>query len=112
MPHLRDGSIVAKVGLRAQHEPSSLNPETNLRVPHPSQSYRDGWDVESQTGSRVPHLRDGSIVAKVGLRAQHEPSSLNPETNPRVPHPSQSYRDGWDVNSPKKSVSRPPEPTA
>jgi 16S rRNA (uracil1498-N3)-methyltransferase len=38
---------------------------TERRVPHPSQSHRDGWDAES-----------------------------------RVPHPSQSHRDGWDVNNP------------
>jgi hypothetical protein len=27
-------------------------------------------------GCRVPHLRDGFIVAKVGIRVQHDPLSL------------------------------------
>jgi DNA mismatch repair protein MutS2 len=34
-------------------------------------------DRVPQEEDRVPHLRDGFIVAKVGLRAKHEPSSLN-----------------------------------
>jgi dihydrofolate synthase/folylpolyglutamate synthase len=55
-------------------------PQQTVRVPHPSQSDRDGWDVDSQTASGVPHLRDGSIVAKVGIRTQHEPVPRNDYT--------------------------------
>jgi hypothetical protein len=36
--------------------------------------------------NRVPHLRDGVMIANVDLRK-----------TARVPHPSQFYRDGWDV---------------
>jgi phosphatidylglycerol:prolipoprotein diacylglycerol transferase len=37
----------------------------------------------------VPHLRDSSIIAKVGARAA--------QTLRRVPQPSQPHRDGWEI---------------
>ena len=65
-PHLRDSSIAA------------LN-----RVPHSSRSHRDEWDIRAMheplsspnPENRVPHLRDGFIVAKVGHRASDPLSS-------------------------------------
>lgn len=57
-----------------------------------------------QIGSedRVPHLRDGSIVAKVGEAPQASPDAPLGATPPaleipaRVPPPSQPHRDGGD----------------
>jgi 16S rRNA (uracil1498-N3)-methyltransferase len=53
-----------------EESPHFVRIVTEARVPHPSQSHRDGWDIES-----------------------------------RVPHPSQSHRDGWDVDSPPAEQS-------
>jgi hypothetical protein len=39
------------------------------------------------------------------------PPPLNPRKNPRVPHPSQSHREGWDVNRQPASFSLPTQPT-
>nr|WP_246409004.1 Smr/MutS family protein [Granulicella aggregans] len=44
-------------------------PATPPQSPQPLQA--------SSHETRVPHLRDGSIVAKVGIRAKHEPLSSN-----------------------------------
>ena len=55
------------------------------RVPHPSQSHRDGWDVEND------------LAGAPGLASETWDRST---TKARVPHPSQSHRDGWDVDTP------------
>jgi hypothetical protein len=119
------------------------------RVPHPSQSHREGWDASHQTNHQIsaialavgffpishqpgcPILR--SLIAKGGMQAIKPTtkslplllpllSSISP--HPRVPHPSQSHREGWDVSrqptttsdtktySPTPPPPQPPPPPA
>ena len=52
----------------------SSNPATNTRVPHPSQSYRDGWDVQlSLTNARHPLL-------ELRMRASAREEGTAPQT--------------------------------
>jgi len=60
-----------------------LHPHTTQLIAHSS----------NRNNRRVPHLRRSLIAAKVGPY--------------RVPHPSQSYRDGWD-STPRKNPSKSP----
>jgi len=117
-------------------------------VPHPSQSHRDGWDVEtpfalaapkrlgrwrrialeSSKQSRrtdIPEIADPTPLAAAlthetaplrillseteqtrtlssALGAPHLAPEMWDRTSAaaRVPHPSQSHRDGWDVETP------------
>jgi dihydrofolate synthase/folylpolyglutamate synthase len=80
-------------------------PQQTVRVPHPSQSDRDGWDVDSQTGSGVPHLRDGSIVAKVG-RVPHV-STLRHGTNTVSPEPLPRNRYTLTLNNQPLHIGSP-----
>jgi len=104
VPHvsvLRHGNDTAAVD-------SQAGIATEARVPHPSQSHRDGWDVNSRaataTEARVPHPsqshRDGWDINSQAANA----------TEARVPHPSQSHRDGWDVDRQTGSAKEDPEP--
>ena len=72
------------------------NPSTKDRVPHPSQSHREGWDVEGQTGgfptseasdvgSRITHAiaigpEGGWTPEEISLFTQHQwqPVTLGP----------------------------------
>ncbi len=67
VPHLRDSTTVAKVGLRAPHEP----PSTTQPNPIPSS----------------PEETDLTTVTKVGLRAPHEPLPRNHYTLTLDNHP-------------------------
>ncbi len=60
-------------------------PTEEARVPHPSQPYREGWDVDSSE------------------------RSSDSTTKARVPHPSQPYREGWDVESSERHSPTPPQ---
>jgi hypothetical protein len=44
--------------------------------------------IMNSSKNRVPHLRDGRIVAKVG----------------RVTHPSQLYREGWVIRATREPL--------
>jgi DNA mismatch repair protein MutS2 len=75
----KDPLLIPATDLRVPHVSTLRHgPASDSRVPHPSQPHRDGWEDSADIPpGRVPHLRDGSIVAKVGIRAQHEPLSPN-----------------------------------
>ena len=83
VPHLRDGSIVAKVGEAAQIPPESQTPQLRpTQLTNPDTPYH-------APQNRVPHLRDGSIVAKVGEAAQIPPE---PATPTLPPDPTASHK--------------------
>jgi DNA polymerase-1 len=82
------------------------------RVPHPSQSHRDGWDEQLPHGLAIAISEDAHAISEE-IAANSDPDSDSepepppaetmymfsaPAQNVRVPHPSQ--RDGWDVNAP------------
>ena len=64
-----------------QHAIESLKtPATKSVIPSEGVAVTEGPDLSlpqgsAVAGSRVPHLRDGFIVAKVGIRAKLEPQS-------------------------------------
>jgi hypothetical protein len=108
-------------GLKAR--PISPSPNT-LRVPHPSQFHREGW--ESGTRSATPKTAPKPPVnAKRQRRAPYQhgvkphvlsgpkppraegPPYIPPAKNPRVPHPSQSHRDGWESRTPPRKKLPP-----
>ena len=69
---------------------------TNVQVPHPSQSHREGWDEQSPSAQ---------LSGAPGLASETWDRSA---TNVRVPHPSQSHREGWDEQSPSAQLSGAP----
>jgi hypothetical protein len=71
VPHLRDGFIVAKVGIvRSTTAPANLHSAHTAKV-------EVSLLMPASPRTRVPHLRDGFIVAKVGIvRSTTAPANL------------------------------------
>jgi DNA polymerase-1 len=65
-------------------------PSQNVRVPHPSQSYRDGWDASSQpvpdSAIRLGLSIDGASAIEVTLDASALRAALEDATLPKLVH--------------------------
>jgi hypothetical protein len=68
VPHLRDSSIVAKVGFPLLPPPPPVILKRSEEFPHFAFTPAHLLPPLPPPQTRVPHLRDGSIVAKVGFR--------------------------------------------
>ncbi|MGD0904638.1 MAG: 5'-3' exonuclease H3TH domain-containing protein [Terracidiphilus sp.] len=94
------------------------------RVPHPSQSHRDGWDEQLPHGLAIAISEDAHAISEE-IAANSDPDSDSepepppaetmymfsaPAQNVRVPHPSQ--RDGWDVPPRRCTCSPRPHKTS
>jgi DNA polymerase-1 len=91
--------------LAEAHKPSES------RVPHSSQLHRDEWEVRGLAIAITENAQ--SLAEETSVDSDPESSEAeiepppaetmdmfsSPSQNIRVPHPSQSYRDGWDASS-------------